>query len=98
MFERQKDQSAACHGAGSYVVRKEDGQERDFIMKQDIQVRKAMEADIDCIEKLYEDICDYLEMHKNYPRWEKGIYPAVAMQKRDWRQIRCTLPRWGRKR
>ena len=76
MFERQKDQSAACHGAGSYVVRKEDGQERDFIMKQDIQVRKAMEADIDCIEKLYEDICDYLEMHKNYPRWEKGIYTA----------------------
>ena len=30
-------------------------------MKQDIQIRKAVEADLDRIEKLYEDICDYLE-------------------------------------
>ena len=45
-------------------------------MKQDIYIRKAVEADIDDIEKLYEDVCDYLKMHKNYPGWKKGIYPA----------------------
>ncbi len=44
-------------------------------MKQNIQIRKAVEADFDRIEKLYEDICDYLETHKNYPGWKKGIYP-----------------------
>lgn len=45
-------------------------------MKQNIQVRKAVEADIDDIEKLYDDICDYLAAHKNYPGWKKGIYPV----------------------
>lgn len=44
-------------------------------MKQDIQIRKAAESDLDCIEKLYEDICGHLETHKNYPGWKKGIYP-----------------------
>lgn len=45
-------------------------------MKQDIHIKKAVEADVDGIEKLYEDICDYLEMHKNYPGWKKGVYPV----------------------
>lgn len=45
-------------------------------MKQEIQIRKAVEADLDCIGKLYEDICDYLETHRNYPGWRKGIYPV----------------------
>ena len=45
-------------------------------MKQNIYIRKAVDADIDCIEMLYEDICDYLDAHINYPGWKKGIYPA----------------------
>ena len=45
-------------------------------MKQNIQVRKAVEADLDGIEKLYDDICDFLAAHKNYPGWRKGIYPV----------------------
>ena len=45
-------------------------------MRQDIQIRKAVKADLDCIEKLYDDICDYLETHTNYPGWRKGIYPV----------------------
>jgi len=45
-------------------------------VKQDIKIRKAVEEDLDDIEKLYEDICDYLDAHKNYPGWRKGIYPA----------------------
>lgn len=47
----------------------------DWMVKSDMQIRKASEADLDCIEKLYEDICGYLETHKNYPGWKKGIYP-----------------------
>ena len=46
------------------------------IMEQDIQIRKAAESDLDSIEKLYEDICGYLETHKNYPGWQKGSYPS----------------------
>ena len=45
-------------------------------MGQDIHIRQAVKEDIDCIEKLYGDICDYLEMHRNYPGWKKGVYPA----------------------
>lgn len=45
-------------------------------MEQEVQIRKATEADLDCIENLYEDICDYLEAHRNYPGWKKGIYPV----------------------
>lgn len=41
-----------------------------------MDIRKAAQADIDCVEKLYEDICDYLETLRNYPGWKKGIYPA----------------------
>ncbi len=42
------------------------------MVKQDIQIRKAVEADLECIERLYEDVCDYLETHRNYPGWKKG--------------------------
>jgi GNAT superfamily N-acetyltransferase len=45
-------------------------------VKQDIHIRKAVKTDIDCIGKLYEDICDYLEKHKNYSGWKKDIYPV----------------------
>lgn len=39
----------------------------------DIHIRKAVEADMDSSGKLYEDICDYLEVNRNYPGWKKGI-------------------------
>lgn len=42
----------------------------------DIQIRKATESDLDCIERLYEEACDYLEAHQNYPGWKKGVYPT----------------------
>ncbi len=45
-------------------------------MNQSVQISKAAEGDLDCIEKLYEDICDYLGTHKNYPGWKKSIYPV----------------------
>ncbi len=45
-------------------------------MEDDIEFRKAVEADLDDIAKLYEEICDYLEAHRNYPRWNKDIYPT----------------------
>ncbi len=48
------------------------------IVKQGISIRKAVETDIDCIGKLYEDICDHLEKHNNYSGWKKGIYPVRA--------------------
>lgn len=44
-------------------------------MKYDIQIRKAVGSDLDNIEKLYGDICDYLETHENYPGWKKSVYP-----------------------
>lgn len=46
------------------------------VVKEDIQIRKAMETDLKDIGKLYEDICGYLEAHRNYPGWRKGIYPT----------------------
>ena len=45
-------------------------------MKRNVQISKAVKADLDCIARLYEDICDYLETHKNYPGWKKNIYPV----------------------
>lgn len=47
-----------------------------MIVKEGVYITEAIQADIDSIEKLYEDICDYLELHKNYPKWKKGIYPV----------------------
>lgn len=48
----------------------------DPIMKQDIQIRKATESDLDAIEELYDRVCDHLETHINYPGWKKGVYPS----------------------
>lgn len=45
-------------------------------MKNNIQIRKATEADIDEIVQLYEATIDYLESHKNYPCWKKDVYPT----------------------
>lgn len=31
---------------------------------------------IEEISKLYDDVCDYLCEHGNYPGWKKGVYPT----------------------
>ena len=46
------------------------------MMGGDLRIRKAVEADLDGVGKLYEDVCDYLDAHGNYPGWIKGIYPV----------------------
>lgn len=38
-------------------------------------VRKATRKDIDELEKLYDDLNDYMASTVNYPGWIKGIYP-----------------------
>ena len=38
-------------------------------------IRLGKEKDIDEIEKLYNELNDYLEKNINYPGWKKGIYP-----------------------
>ncbi len=66
-------------------------------MKQDIQVRKATESDLDDIEKLYEDICVHLETHKNYPGWKKGIYPNRSDAEKGVRADALYIARNGSK-
>ena len=41
-----------------------------------IEIRKAVLLDLEQIEFLYNDLCDYLEVHENYPGWKKGVYPT----------------------
>lgn len=49
-----------------------------------MKIRKAVESDIDQVEKLYHELCDYLAVHGNYPGWKKGIYPSREDAKRGW--------------
>lgn len=42
----------------------------------DIIFDLGKEKDIDELEKLYNDLNDYLEKGVNYPGWIKGIYPV----------------------
>lgn len=41
-----------------------------------MKIRKGIQTDIDGLEKLYNDLNDYLSSHTNYPGWRKGIYPT----------------------
>jgi ribosomal protein S18 acetylase RimI-like enzyme len=41
-----------------------------------IEIRPAALPDIAQINKLYEDLSDYLSDNQNYPGWRKGIYPT----------------------
>lgn len=41
-----------------------------------LEIRLAAFSKIDQINKLYEDLCDYLSDNHNYPGWRKGIYPT----------------------
>ena len=45
------------------------------MMKHGVQIRKALAGDLDDIGKLYGEVCDYLEAHRNYPGWKKGLFP-----------------------
>lgn len=39
-------------------------------------IEKGTTKDIDELEKLYDDLNEYLESNINYPGWIKGIYPT----------------------
>lgn len=39
-------------------------------------IELARTSDIDKVEKLYDDLNDYLEVKVNYAGWRKGIYPT----------------------
>lgn len=41
-----------------------------------MEIRKAVPSDLEQIEFLYNNLCDYLEMNQNYPGWKKGVYPV----------------------
>lgn len=43
-----------------------------------VGVRQAAEADLDAVERLYDELNGYLETHVNYPGWKKGVYPVRA--------------------
>ena len=45
-------------------------------MEQNVLVRRATEADLDAVERLYGEVCDYLDAHQNYPDWRRGVYPT----------------------
>lgn len=40
-----------------------------------LRIESGMPADIDELEKLYDDLNDHLSATTNYPGWMKGIYP-----------------------
>lgn len=41
-----------------------------------IKVRAAAKEDIKRIVQVYDELCDYLNEHQNYPGWIKGIHPS----------------------
>ncbi len=41
----------------------------------EIRIRPATASDLDDIERLYDELNDYLAAHVNYPGWKKGSYP-----------------------
>lgn len=43
-------------------------------------------SDLEQIEFLYNDLCDYLEVHENYPGWKKGVYPTREDAERGIRE------------
>ena len=45
-------------------------------MNKNIKIEIGSEKDIKQLEKLYDDLNDYLNANINYPGWIKGIYPV----------------------
>ncbi|MGN1343957.1 MAG: GNAT family N-acetyltransferase [Traorella sp.] len=41
-----------------------------------MKIVKADFTDIEDVSKLYDDVCDYLYEHINYPGWGKSEYPT----------------------
>lgn len=41
-----------------------------------LTIEKATAADLDELERLFDDLCDHLTANVNYPGWEKGRYPV----------------------
>ena len=39
-------------------------------------IESGISADIDELERLYDDLNDYLSATTNYPGWIKGVYPV----------------------
>ena len=44
-----------------------------------LRIVKAAADDLDGVARLYDELCDYLESHENYPGWSKGRYPVRAV-------------------
>lgn len=44
-------------------------------MSLNLTIRPAVFEDLNAVERLYEELNDYLEDHVNYPGWRKGVYP-----------------------
>ena len=47
-----------------------------MIERSNIKIDAGNHSDIDELEKLYDDLNDYLSVTINYPGWIKGIYPV----------------------
>lgn len=41
-----------------------------------MKIEKGRKEDIDEIEKMYDELNDYLADNTNYPGWKKGVYPV----------------------
>lgn len=41
-----------------------------------IEIIRADITHIEEISKLYDEVCDFLCEHENYPGWKKGVYPT----------------------
>lgn len=41
-----------------------------------MRIEKGCLDDVNELERLYNDLNDYLETHVNFPGWKKGVYPV----------------------
>lgn len=47
---------------------------------------KASFDDLEKISRLYDDVCDELDVRTNYPGWKKGVYPTRDDALDGWRE------------
>lgn len=45
-------------------------------LNKELSIEKGTLQDVDELEKLYDDLNDFLASHINYPGWKKNVYPA----------------------
>ena len=60
-------------------------------MKDRIEIVKADITDIEEISRLYDDVCDYLCEHKNYPGGKREYIQTKMTQKMDLMRVPYTL-------